>query len=63
LSGVVQADLMAKEERERLAVSLGLVGWLALPLYDRPDSRDEEVGNGPGDLPNVDPSPLRCPNP
>jgi hypothetical protein len=44
---------MAKIERERFAVSLGLVGWLALRLHDRPDSLDVEVRDGLGCVPDV----------
>jgi len=35
-------------------MSLGLVGWLALGLHERPNSLHEEVGNGPWRLPDVD---------
>ena len=44
----------AKVERERLGMSLGLVGWLALGLYARLNSLHEEVDGGSWRLPDVD---------
>ena len=47
-------QLRAKVERNRLAASLGLGGWLAVGLHERSDSLEEEVGDGPWRLPDVD---------
>jgi hypothetical protein len=49
-----RAGLMPKIERERFAVSPGLVGWLALNLDDRPNSLDIKIGDGLGRVPDVD---------
>ena len=49
-----RAGLMPKIERERFAVSLGVVGWLALNLDDRPDSLHIKIGDSLGCVPDVD---------
>ena len=49
-----RAELLTKVERERFAVSLWLVGWLALNLDDRPDPLHIEIGDGFGCVPEVD---------
>jgi hypothetical protein len=45
---------MTKIEPERFAVSLRLVGWLALHRDDRPDSLHMKVGDGLGRVPEVE---------
>jgi hypothetical protein len=49
---------VAQVEPERFAVSLWLVGWLALGLDDRPDSLQIKVGDRLGRVPEVDASHL-----
>jgi len=49
-----RAGLMTKIKRERFAVSLWLIGGLALHLDDRADSLHIKIGDGLGRIPEVD---------